>query len=40
MALVSWTTLVHRGAYANSARTPPGVVPLDLRLPKVGGIEV
>jgi two-component system, response regulator len=40
MALESWATLVHRSAYANSARTPPGVVVLDLRLPKVRRIEV
>ena len=32
--------LFHRGAYANSPQGLPRVVLLDLRLPKVGGIEV
>lgn len=32
--------LFHRGPYADAPRQPPRVVLLDLRLPKVDGIEV
>ncbi len=35
-----WTTLYYRGRFADRTRETPAVVLLDLKMPKVSGIEV